>query len=173
MTDTPQQSNQTSMMPFDDEGFDATVRRVQHDGRLFVSVIDVVGTLTGSAMPRRYWTDMKRRIQDEGFVELYAFCVQLKLKAPDGKMRDRVCRCRDHSAYHPVHSLAQSGTLQTVARPGRHRALARRARPFARHSPHAPALRAAGLQQRVDRRTDGDARKPGGSDGRVVYARRG
>jgi DNA-damage-inducible protein D len=70
----------------DDEGFDAHIRRTLHDGRLFFSVIDVVGALTGSAKPRRYWTDMKRRLaEDEGFTEVYALCVQLKLRSSDGK----------------------------------------------------------------------------------------
>ncbi|HEX9037410.1 MAG TPA: BRO family protein [Ktedonobacterales bacterium] len=38
-------------------------------------------------MPRRYWTDMKLRVQDEGFREVYAKCVQLKMLAPDGRQR--------------------------------------------------------------------------------------
>jgi hypothetical protein len=62
-----------------------SIRRVWHDGRWFFSVIDVVGLLTDSAQPRRYWTDMKRRLQDEGFREVYAKCVQLKMRARDGK----------------------------------------------------------------------------------------
>lgn len=68
-----------------DEQAEKQVRRVWHEGRWFFSVVDVVGLLTDSAQPRRYWTDMKRRIQDEGFSELYAICVQLKMKSADGK----------------------------------------------------------------------------------------
>jgi hypothetical protein len=61
---------------------------VQHEGRWFFSVIDVVGTLTDSTHPRRYWTDMKRRLADEeGFVEVHANCVQLRMPSPDGKQR--------------------------------------------------------------------------------------
>ena len=70
-----------------DEQAAGTIRRVFHEGRWFFSVIDVVGLLTDSASPRRYWTDMKRRVQDEGFREVYAKCVQLKMVAPDGKQR--------------------------------------------------------------------------------------
>lgn len=68
-----------------EEQADALIRRQWHDGRWFFSVIDLVGVLTDSATPRRYWTDMKRRIQAEGFRELYAKCVQLRLQSADGK----------------------------------------------------------------------------------------
>ncbi|HKS69714.1 MAG TPA: Bro-N domain-containing protein [Ktedonobacterales bacterium] len=70
-----------------DEQAEARVRRVWHEGRWFFSVIDVVGLLTDAPKPRQYWFDMKRRIQDEGFVEVSAFCRQLKMQSPDGKQR--------------------------------------------------------------------------------------
>ncbi len=55
----------------------------------FFSVVDIVQALTGSSNPRRYWSDLKRKIRDdEGGIELYEKIVQLKLKAPDGKMRE-------------------------------------------------------------------------------------
>ena len=47
-----------------------------------------LGLLTDSAEPRYYWADMKRRIQDEGFVELLAKCQRLKMRAIDGKQRE-------------------------------------------------------------------------------------
>lgn len=43
--------------------------------------------LTGSGNPRRYWSDLKRKLKSEGAVELYENIVQLKLKSPDGKKR--------------------------------------------------------------------------------------
>lgn len=43
--------------------------------------------MTGSANPRRYWSDMKRDVADEGFGEVYALSVQLKMRAPDGRER--------------------------------------------------------------------------------------
>ncbi|MGB4613123.1 MAG: BRO family protein [Erysipelotrichaceae bacterium] len=50
--------------------------------------MDVVRVLTKSKNPRRYWSDLKSKMKDEeGAYELYDFIVQLKLKAPDGKMR--------------------------------------------------------------------------------------
>ena len=52
----------------------------------FFSVVDVIGALTNSNNPRRYWSDLKKQItQQEGFSELYEKIVQLKLKASDGK----------------------------------------------------------------------------------------
>ena len=58
----------------------------------FFSVVDVVGALTDSANPRRYWSDLKKQLtEQEGFSEVYEKIVQLKLKAPDGKMRETDC----------------------------------------------------------------------------------
>lgn len=68
-----------------EEEADMSIRRVQHDGRVHFSVIDVIGVLTDAPRPRMYWADMKRRIQEEGFRELLAFCQQLKMRAADGK----------------------------------------------------------------------------------------
>jgi DNA-damage-inducible protein D len=62
------------------------IRRTLHNGEWWFSVIDVVGVLSESANPRRYWSDIKRKIeQDEGFSELYENIVQLKLPSSDGK----------------------------------------------------------------------------------------
>lgn len=48
------------------------------------SIIDVVQALTGTDNPRRYWSDLKRKLQDEGS-QLYDKIVQLKLMSSDGK----------------------------------------------------------------------------------------
>lgn len=53
----------------------------------FFSVIDIIGTLTGSSIPRRYWSDLKISLKNEGS-EVYDKIVQLKMIAPDGKTRD-------------------------------------------------------------------------------------
>ena len=54
----------------------------------FFSVVDVVGALTESVNPRDYWYRVKKRMTEEEKSELSTFCRQLKLKAPDGKMRE-------------------------------------------------------------------------------------
>jgi DNA-damage-inducible protein D len=50
----------------------------------FFSVIDIVSVLTGSNLPKRYWSDLKRKLTAEGS-QLYEKIVQLKFKANDGK----------------------------------------------------------------------------------------
>jgi hypothetical protein len=50
----------------------------------YFSVVDIVTILTGSSIPRRYWSDLKIKLQKEGS-EVYEKIVQLKLMAPDGK----------------------------------------------------------------------------------------
>ncbi|QIM62027.1 phage antirepressor protein [Pasteurellaceae bacterium Orientalotternb1] len=53
----------------------------------FFSVVDVVQALTESSNPRRYWSDLKRKLQDEeGAIQLYEKIVQLKMPSVDGKM---------------------------------------------------------------------------------------
>ena len=51
----------------------------------YFSVVDVVGVLTESDNPRRYWSDLKRKLKDEGANELYEKIVQLKMRSSDGK----------------------------------------------------------------------------------------
>lgn len=53
----------------------------------YFSVIDIIRALTDSKIPKRYWSDLKRKLTEEGS-ELYENIVQLKLKANDGKMRE-------------------------------------------------------------------------------------
>jgi len=48
------------------------------------SVIDVVRVLTESSIPKRYWTDLKSKLKNEGS-EVYEKTVQLKMMASDGK----------------------------------------------------------------------------------------
>ncbi|MBI4824939.1 MAG: Bro-N domain-containing protein [Nitrospirae bacterium] len=54
----------------------------------YFSVIDVVGALTDSSNPRDYWFKMKIRVKSEDELQLSTICRQLKMKAPDGKMRE-------------------------------------------------------------------------------------
>ena len=52
----------------------------------YFSIIDVLGVLTESENPRKYWSVLKTRLKKEGN-ELATTCSQLKLKSPkDGKM---------------------------------------------------------------------------------------
>ena len=53
----------------------------------YFSIIDVIASLTESSNPRDYWYRVKKRMSEEEKSELSTICRQLKLKAPDGKMR--------------------------------------------------------------------------------------
>ena len=53
----------------------------------FFSVVDVISALTDSKIPRNYWSDLKRKLIEEGS-ELHENIVQLKMKAKDGKFRE-------------------------------------------------------------------------------------
>ena len=53
----------------------------------YFSIVDVCEVLSGTDNPRRYWSDLKRKLKSEGSVELYEKIVQLKMTAPDGKKR--------------------------------------------------------------------------------------
>ncbi len=65
------------------------IRKAIHQGEWYFSIIDIVAVLTESPNPRRYWSDLKAQIsENEGFSQLYGKIVQLKLLAPDGKMRE-------------------------------------------------------------------------------------
>ena len=54
----------------------------------YFSIIDIIEILTESSIPKRYWSDLKRRLQVEEGSEAYAKIVQLKMEASDGKMRE-------------------------------------------------------------------------------------
>ena len=65
---------------------DKQIRRIW-DGaqeKWFFSVVDVVEALTGTSIPKRYWSDLKRKLLSEGS-QVYEKIVQLKFLASDGK----------------------------------------------------------------------------------------
>jgi DNA-damage-inducible protein D len=79
-------SEDQALLPF--EGDRRIIRRQWVDDRWYFSVVDVVAVLTESDAPSKYWTAMKARIQDEGFVELSTLCRRLKMRSLDGKQRE-------------------------------------------------------------------------------------
>jgi len=69
--------------------FEAKSVRTHWDGeqeKWLISIIDVIEVLTGNDRPRKYWNDLKTKLRKEGS-ELSEKIGQLKLPAPDGKMR--------------------------------------------------------------------------------------
>jgi len=70
---------------------DQKIRRIWHEEQWFFSVVDIVGVLTDSENPRNYWNMLKIREKEVSGIELYTICVQLKLVAEDGKLRETDC----------------------------------------------------------------------------------
>lgn len=71
---------------------ETAIRRAWHNEEWWFSVIDVVGILSETAIPKRYWSDLKRKLaQEAGSGQPYEKIVRLKLTAPDGKQRDTDC----------------------------------------------------------------------------------
>ena len=54
--------------------------------KYYISVVDIVRVLTGSNRPRKYWSDLKNNLKNEGF-EVSEKIGQLKLKSQDNKYR--------------------------------------------------------------------------------------
>ena len=74
--------------------FESKQIRVHWDNEVekwYFSIIDILETLTGSSNPRRYWSDLKRKLTKEGFSQLYEIIVQLKLESSDGKKYSTDC----------------------------------------------------------------------------------
>jgi len=67
------------------------IRRTIFKNEWWFSVVDVIAALTDSGRPSVYWTAMKARVKNEGGFQLSTICRQLKLLAPDGKMRGTDC----------------------------------------------------------------------------------
>lgn len=56
----------------------------------YFSIIDVIEVLTDASVPRRYWSDLKSKLKNEGS-EVYEKIVQLTMTAADGKQRETDC----------------------------------------------------------------------------------
>ncbi len=59
----------------------------ESDQKWYFSIVDVIEALTGTDRPRKYWNDLKSKLQKEGS-ELSEKIGQLKMIAEDGKMRE-------------------------------------------------------------------------------------
>jgi DNA-damage-inducible protein D len=67
------------------------IRKIFHNGQWWFSIIDVIEVLVGGDRPRKYWSDLKKKLISEGYIEVSEKIGQLKLPAPDGKMRETDC----------------------------------------------------------------------------------
>ena len=65
-----------------------TIRTVwdKEDEKYYISIVDLVGVMAESDRPRKYWSDLKSKLKQEGN-EVSEKIGQLKLKSQDGKYR--------------------------------------------------------------------------------------
>ena len=66
-----------------------TIRTIwdKESEKYYISVVDIVGVLTDSKEPRKYWNWLKNKLLKEDNFETSSITRQLKLKANDGKYR--------------------------------------------------------------------------------------
>ena len=57
----------------------------EEEQKWYFSVIDVIEVLTESNRPRKYWSDLKKKLVNEGINQLSEIIGQLKLESDDGK----------------------------------------------------------------------------------------
>ncbi|MCK9363147.1 MAG: Bro-N domain-containing protein [Syntrophales bacterium] len=67
------------------------IRKIMHLDEWWFSIIDIIEVLTGNDRPRKYWNDLKKKLTSEGYVEVSEKIGQLKMIAPDGKLRLTDC----------------------------------------------------------------------------------
>jgi hypothetical protein len=67
------------------------IRRIIHKDEWWFSVVDIVEALTGTHRGRKYWSDLKKKLIEEGYSEVSEKIGQLKMIAPDGKLRLTDC----------------------------------------------------------------------------------
>jgi len=67
------------------------IRKIIHKDEWWFSVIDIVEALTGTNRGRKYWSDLKKKLMEEGYSEVSEKIGQLKMIAPDGKLRLTDC----------------------------------------------------------------------------------
>lgn len=80
------------------------IRRAWVDDQWYFSVIDIVGALTDSDAPSKYWTAMKRREKTASGIQLSTLCRQLKLTSSDGKSYKTEC-VNTEAAFRIIQSI--------------------------------------------------------------------
>ena len=76
----------TALVVFEDR----KIRKIWHNDEWYFSVVDIIGALIDTPDARNYWKVLKHRLLKEGS-EVVTKCNQLKLPAPDGKLRETDC----------------------------------------------------------------------------------
>src|SRR3989337_3646745 len=96
------------------------IRRTLHNNEWWFSIVDIVEVLTGTERPRKYWSDLKKKLSEEGYDELSEKIGQLKMQSSDGKYYETDCTSTEtmfriiqsipsHKAEPFQHWLAKAG----------------------------------------------------------------
>ena len=80
------------------------IRRIWHEQQWFFSVVDIIGALTDSNAPSKYWTAMKRREEKTSGFQLSTICSQLNLPSSDGKSYKTDC-VNTEAAFRVIQSI--------------------------------------------------------------------
>src|SRR3990170_4662335 len=67
------------------------IRRILHNDEWWFSIVDIIEVLTGTERPRKYWSDLKKKLSEEGYDELSDKIGQLKMQSSDGKYYETDC----------------------------------------------------------------------------------
>ena len=78
---------QNKLVVFQEKG----IRREWHNDEWWFVVVDIIEVLTESKRPRKYWSDLKTKLMDEGLIQLSDIIGQLKIEAADGKKYKTDC----------------------------------------------------------------------------------
>jgi hypothetical protein len=74
---------------------DRKIRRQEYKGEWYYSIVDVIEILSQSNRPRKYWDDLKKKLENEENFEVSERIGRLKMVAKDGKNRLTDCANRE------------------------------------------------------------------------------
>jgi DNA-damage-inducible protein D len=75
------QNNYLKMNPSSTVFTQKKVRKIEHKGEMYYSIVDIIEYMTGTVAPRTYWAMLKKRD-----FQLLNVIESLKIAAPDGKL---------------------------------------------------------------------------------------
>ena len=73
---------ENQLVPFEGK----EIRKIEHNGEWYFSVIDIIGILTDSPNPKNYWSVLKNREP-----QTLTVCKSFKMLSADGAMRKTDC----------------------------------------------------------------------------------
>ena len=71
------------------------IRRCKYNGEWYYSIVDIIEVLSESNRPRKYWDDLKKKLENDEYFEVSEKIGRLKMLAKDGKKRLTDCGNRE------------------------------------------------------------------------------